>query len=114
MVVEARRIPYNVIVGLVGLIGLLLFFLFITLAHEIKPGEDAIEPMALFAAPFVINIAYTGGWLAELFLRIVWRERWPLLGPMFLKLGLSFSVIVVLLPAVVWCMIWLARDIGTL
>jgi hypothetical protein len=45
---EVRRIPYNLIVGSVGFISLLLFFLFINLAHELKPGEDAVEPMALF------------------------------------------------------------------
>ena len=54
---ELRRIPYNLIVGGVGFISLLLFFLFINLAHELQPGEDAIEPLALLAAPVLLNIA---------------------------------------------------------
>jgi len=109
---EVRRIPYNLVVGLVGFISLLLFFLFITLAHELKPGEDAVEPLALMAAPFAINIAYTAGWMAELLLRIVWRERSAIVGPAFLRLGLSFSLVVVLLPAILWCIIGLVRSIG--
>jgi len=109
---EVRRIPYNLVVGFVGFIGLLLFFLFIALAHELKPGEDAVEPLALMAAPFAINIAYTAGWMAELLLRIVWRERSAILGPSLLKLGLSFSLVIELLPAIVWCIIWLVRSTG--
>ena len=109
---EVRRIPYNFVVGFVGFISLLLFFLFIALAHELKPGEDAVEPLALMAAPFAINIAYTAGWMAELLLRIVWRERSAIVGPAFLRLGLSFSLVVVLLPAILWCIIWLVRSTG--
>lgn len=108
---ELRRVPYNLMVGLVGIISLLLFFLFIDLAHELKPGEDAIEPLVLLITPVVINICYTAGWVAELFLRIVWREKSHLFGPLFLKLGLSFSLVVVLLPSVMWFFIWVVRSI---
>jgi hypothetical protein len=107
---EIRRIPYNLIVGSVGLISLLLFFLFLSLAHEVKPGEDAIEPMALLAAPFVINIAYTFGWVAELFLYFIWRQRSNVIGPVLYKLGLYFSLVVVMLPSIVWCAIWIVRS----
>lgn len=106
---ELRRIPYNVIVGGVGVVSLLLFYLFLNLAHELEPGEDAVEPLALLAAPVLINIAYTFGWVAELFLYLVWRQRSNAFGPAFFKLGLSFSIVVVTLPAAFWFVMWIVR-----
>ncbi len=108
---EIRRVPYNLIVGVIGAISLLLFFLFISLAHELKPGEDAVEPMALFVAPVAVNICYTGGWIVELLLSTVQRKGSSPLGPMLLKLGVGFSIVVVLVPSVVWLAIWIARSI---
>jgi len=109
---ELRRIPYNLIIGVTGLISLLLFFLFINLAHELKSGEDAIEPIALLAAPFVINIAYTTGWIAELSLRLILRKRSNVLGVALFKFGLLVSIVVVLLPSVLWFVIWIVRSLG--
>jgi hypothetical protein len=67
---EKRRIIYNVMVGLAGFISLLIFFFVITKSGELKPGEDAIEPLELLMAPIFINIAYTLGWVVEVILRI--------------------------------------------
>lgn len=39
---EIRRIPYNLIVGLLGVVSLTLFFLCIHLAHELEPASTAI------------------------------------------------------------------------
>jgi hypothetical protein len=83
------------IVGMVGIVSLIFFFQFIHLAHGLKPGEDAIEPMALIAAPFALNIADTAGWAGELHLRLLWRIRSPAIGPALLILGLSFSLLLV-------------------
>lgn len=108
---EVRRIPYNIIVGAIGVISLILFYSFLNLSGELKPGEDAIEPLALLAAPVLINIAYTFGWVAELFLYGVWRQRSTALGPAFLKLGLSFSICVVMLPSAIWFVIWICAKL---
>jgi len=86
---EIRRVPYNLIVGVIGAISLLLFFLFISLADELKPGEDAVEPMALLVAPIAANICYTGGWIVELLLSTLRRKGSPPAGPVLLKLGKS-------------------------
>lgn len=85
--------------------------MFINLAHELKPGEDAIEPMALFIAPFAINICYTAGWLVESLLNVIRGNKSNLTGPMLLKLGLGFSVFIVLIPSTVWFVIWIIRNI---
>jgi hypothetical protein len=62
---EKRRIIYNIIVGFTGFISLLLFFFFIDKSGVLKPGEDAIEPLALLISPILINISYTLGWVVE-------------------------------------------------
>ena len=102
--------PYNLIVGVVGAISLFLFFVFISLTHELKPGEDAVEPMSLIAAPIIANICYTGGWIIELLLGTV-RRKGPSVGLVLLKLGVVFSVVIVLVPSVAWFVIWIARSI---
>ena len=104
---ELRRVPYNLIVGGFGLVSLLLFFLLVTLSHRLAPGEDAVEPLALFAAPIAINIAYTAGWVTELIARKIMRESW-FVGPALLRTGMLFSLVVIALPTVIWFFIWLA------
>ena len=89
--------------------GLAAFFLFIHLAGELEPGEDAVEPLVILFAPIAINILYTGGWVAELLLRILWREKSVRTGPIVFKLGLMLSVFVIFLPAALWLSIWLFR-----
>ena len=63
---EIRRLPFNLIVGAYGILCLAVFFAAITSSGHLQPGEDAVEPIALVAAPFVINILYTLGWIVEL------------------------------------------------
>lgn len=108
---EIRRVPYNLIVGAIGIISLFLFFVFISLSHELKPGEDAIEPMALFMAPIAVNICFTSGWIVELLLNAVRSKGSSPVGPILLKLGVVFSVVIALVPSVVWFVIWIVRSI---
>lgn len=106
---ERRRIPYNVILGVVGVCSLLLFHVFIEAAHGVPPGEDAVEPIMLFIAPVVANLCYTAGWLVEVPARWIAPRAAERLGPGLLKLGLGFSLLVALLPTVVWAVIALVR-----
>jgi hypothetical protein len=99
---EIRRIPYNLIVGLFGIICLLLFFFFITKSEYLQPGEDAIEPIGLIAAPIFINIAYTGGWIGDLFIRLFWRNATGQLSSVLLKVGVGFSLLMISFPAIFW------------
>lgn len=106
---ELRRIPYNLIVGLMGIVSLGLFFLFINLAHELKPGEDAVEPVALMFAPIAINVLYTGGWITELFLRIICRWTSSYIGPVLFGIGILFSICAIFFPSALWFVIWIVR-----
>jgi len=107
---EIRRIPYNLIVGFVGVISLLFVFAFISLSNALEPSEDAIEPMALFMAPIAANACYTAGWLVE----IIWlflQKKYSFIGPTLLKVGLGFSLVIVVFPAAAWFVIWVATII---
>jgi hypothetical protein len=112
---EVRRIPYNLIVLIAGMVSLPLFLVFIELAHGLKAGEDAVEPMALVVAvvvgPCAVNLAYTAGWIVELFLRLAWRGRAAAIGPTLMRLGLSFSLLVVFFPAIFWGGAWVVRSL---
>ncbi len=108
---EARRIPYNLVVGIAGVVSLMLFYLFINLAHGLQFGEDLVEPIALFAAPIAINVCYTLGWITEL----LWRacgSRSLTIGPALLKIGVCFSLIVISIPSVCWCVVWIWKAIS--
>jgi hypothetical protein len=106
---ELRRLSYNLFLAAVGIPSLIVFFLAISAAHELQPGEDAVEPMALFAAPILANIAYTAGWVVECAL-LWWRSTQPR-GPRLMRFGLLFSLFVMLLPAVAWTIVALIRRV---
>lgn len=108
---EARRIPYNAIVGIYGFLSLILYFVFIYLSKELKPGEDAIEPMALFAALIMINMCYTSGWVFEVFARLVLGKSFKRIGNWLFMAGTAFSLVVASIPSVVWVIIWIYRMI---
>ena len=99
---ELRRIPYNLIVGGAGFISLIIFFGSIISSGVLRPGEDAVEPMAIFVAPVAINTCYCAGWVVENVLRVVWPSKLHLFGPILFKLGLGFSLFAVSLPATFW------------
>jgi hypothetical protein len=103
---EVRRLPINLIIGGYGIVCLIVFFAAISVAHVLKPGEDAVEPLALMAAlvvvPVVFNICYTLGWLVEVAARALTPGLSPKLGPRLLMAGLAFSLCIISLPAVFW------------
>lgn len=106
---ESRRILYNVLVGVMGGASLILMLFFASRPGMLPPGEDVVEPMALIIAPILANICYTAGWVVELILRCILRERARQLGFWLLCLGFAFSLIVVTAPTVIWAFTWLAH-----
>jgi hypothetical protein len=99
---ELRRIPFNIILLVLGLPSLFLFYWFVSHSGQLKPGEDAVESLSLFAAPLIANFFYTGGWVIELVLRQYMPNKHPKYGPFLFKCGLVFSAIVILLPTFIW------------
>ncbi|TKB60537.1 MAG: hypothetical protein E8D49_05410 [Nitrospira sp.] len=99
---ELRRIPFNVIVLAYGAIGFVIFLWAITTSGHLQPGEDVVEPLALLAAPFVVNLLYTLGWLVEAPARYLIPDLSSGFGPMLLKLGLGLGLFLISIPAVFW------------
>lgn len=107
---EQRRLPYNIIIGVLGTVSLLLFYFFILSCDVLRPGEDAVEPLALLITPFLVNIAYTAGWIVEILCKpLIPKHNEKMIGPALLVLGFSFSIIVVSLPSLFWGISWFAH-----
>ncbi len=88
------------------------FLFFMTHANVLKPGEDAAEPMAVFAAPIFMNICYTAGRIVETWSLRTGKWKTRLQGPALLKAGLAFSLFVVLFPSVVAGLRWIVYVSG--
>lgn len=99
---EKRRIPFNFIVGVYGAACLVLFFWAIMTSGHLGPGEDVVEPIAILAAPFGINAAYTLGWLVEIPLRLFGLVKSPRVSPTLMWLGLGLGLLLTTLPAAFW------------
>jgi hypothetical protein len=97
---EVRRIPFNLLIGLWGALCMLAFMWGV--GAVLAPGEDAVEPVALLAAPVVINALYTLGWLLEIPVRWLWPQTSLRFGPVLWGLGLGTGMILCVLPAAFW------------
>jgi hypothetical protein len=105
---EKRRIFYNLIVGLAGLLTCVLTFC-IAFYSEKKFGEPIGLPDPPIFAIFGIilygiaaNFCYTGGWCFELIARTIWKNQAQHFGEILFTFGLLFSLILTILPAIVF------------
>jgi ABC-type branched-subunit amino acid transport system permease subunit len=104
---EARRVPFNLIVGSAGIVsvavvsvvGLGAYFLFNSDFGLPDPPLFAVFGVIFFA--LVVNICYTGGWIVELVIRTVWPEQADRFAELSLSLGVLLTILVTLLPGIV-------------
>ena len=99
---EIRRLPFNLIIGAYGAVCLVVYLAAITTSGHLQPWEDAVEPLALIAAPFVANVLYTLGWIVELTYRRIEQDVSPRFGPRLFKLGLALGLFLITVPAALW------------
>jgi hypothetical protein len=104
---EARRIPYNLIVGSAGIVTCIVFAIiglgsyFFFRSDFGLPGSPLFAVFAIIIYGVLANICYTGGWVAELIIRRAWPEEADQFASRTLLLGLLFSVLLTLTPAIV-------------
>jgi hypothetical protein len=102
---EARRIPYNLIVGLAGVLSVLSIIGNAWITDRVLGEPIGIPDPPLFAAfaalayGVMANVCFTAGWLAELLSRNVCGSRVDAFGPAAFTIGTMFSVLLTLLPA---------------
>lgn len=109
---EKRRLPYNLIVGGSGALATLAFFVFAAIPPMgAVPGIQILIPIGVFGV--MANVCYTLGSLVEILTVKIWgREVLPV-GPALYRIGLTFSVGLALLPALLILIIWVARIVFT-
>ena len=99
--------PFNLIVAIAGtvtvvvvsVVGLAASLLFHSDFGAL--GSPLFTVFAVILYALAVNVCYTGGWIAELLIRIAWREQADRFARLSLSLGLLLTVLVTLVPAVV-------------
>lgn len=104
---EARRIPFNLIVGSAGLLSVMVMGVVATGSSLLFKSDLGLPDPPLFALFGVViygimaNVCFTGGWLAELVVRRVWPREADRFATLSFSLGLVFSVLLTLAPGIV-------------
>ncbi len=109
---EKRRPLFNLVLLVVGVATIIIIEL--VGSWVLPPGEDAMEPIALVIGivgyGIAANACYTLGWITE----IQWNggdsSQTRALRPKVFRLGLIFSLILTLSPAVIVPLLWLVFD----
>ena len=104
---ETRRVPYNLLVGIAGLVSIAVCWLAVGVG-----GAFLDKPLQRPDPPLFGIVFYSGGWLAELVWLRLWRIRQPRLAVLSFSLGLLFSILLTLLPAVA-AVSWVAYTLLT-
>ena len=98
---ESRRVAYNAAIGTTGLFTLAAVHLIALLPP--RPLPIPWEPTVFIPLIYgvIANVAYTGGWMAELWIRKkLGREMEPV-GPTLFRYGFAFSVGLTLFPVAI-------------
>lgn len=106
---EKRRLPYNLIVGSTGALttGVVVFFAMIPPLGTPPPGIEILVPIAAFG--LMANVCYTFGSIVEMVVHKMWGRDVLPVGPALYRIGLTFSVGLALLPALLILVIWVVR-----
>ena len=103
---EARRVPYNIIVGVTGLISSVVI---VAVAFTCEswggapiglPDPPALAVVGVVLYGMLANVCYTGGWITEVLVARLWAIDTSRFGPIAFTLGTAFSVLLTLALAV--------------
>lgn len=106
---EKRRLAYNVVVGSAGLVGVTVGTLFASLPPGGLGGLvfPPWQPIVVFGV--LANVCYLLGPATELVIERLWGRQILPTGPGLFRMGLTFSVGLALLPALLMMIGWVFR-----
>jgi hypothetical protein len=110
-----RWLAYNAFVFIHGLLSVIALLLFSSLPPSPFSRETGWpDPLAALAAPIAlpigINIAFLAGPALHSVATLLWRNKTRLAGPILLRIGICFSVLIIYLPPATQASHWL-RDV---
>jgi len=103
---EARRIPFNLIVGIAGVLSCIVAGVVVLGSYFLGNGDFDLPDPPLFAVFGIIlyaiaaNVCFTGGWLTEIVVRKIWPREADRFAITSFSLGLIFSVLLTLTPGI--------------
>lgn len=108
---ERRRLPYNIIVGVSGVVSIGVG----TFLTWLPPGGEFLglppwQPVVVFAV--LANFFYTLGPTLEILVDKLWGRKVLPIGPALYRMGLTFSVGLTFLPAMMMFVFWALRILG--
>jgi hypothetical protein len=112
---EVRRIPFNVAVGTAGIVTLIVVLSVAAIASEVfgeplgLPDPPIIAVFAVIGYGVGANVCFTGGWIVEILVRKIWQERAGAFAEISFLLGVVFSILLTLAPAVLFAALLVAR-----
>ena len=65
------------------------------------PDPTSAAVITVLVYGLMANLCYTGGWMTEIVVKKIWRERARNFGRISFALGVFFSILLTLLPAAV-------------
>lgn len=101
---ESRRLKYNLIVGGSGLVSLGAIRLLSSLPPDPLHLPYVLQPILVFGV--MANLCYLLGPVAEVAVEKLSRGKILPTGPVFFRMGLTFSVGLVLLPTILFAVDW--------
>ncbi|HEX3798617.1 MAG TPA: hypothetical protein VH413_07945 [Verrucomicrobiae bacterium] len=113
---ELRRIPYNLIVGLVGIFNCACIFGMLILfpaaqTNGFARGFPGLPLVGIFIYGVMANICYSGGWVAEIAAVKIWERRGHDFGQISFALGILFSILLTMLPATLCLIFFIIKSI---
>jgi hypothetical protein len=104
---EARRIPFNLVVGIAGLfscivigvVGVGSFFLFNSDFGSTGSPLGSVFLVLIYG--ICANIFFTGGWIAELIVQKLWPVQADRFATLTYSLGVTFAVLLTVAPGII-------------
>jgi len=104
---ESRRVPYNLMVGIVGVCTCILLVLTGVAAEILFGSEFGLPDPPIFGVFLALlygigaNLCYTFGWIGELCIARLWPREADRFASRSFSLGLALSVLLTLTPGLI-------------